>query len=100
MVQTLRGPPPVKKLSVSIFLALSALLVAIVIARAADRSRVIQLPTSKNLTLPVPGYLARTNSFPATIAVSPDHRYAALLNMGYGTQESGGPVHSDSRPEQ
>jgi DNA-binding beta-propeller fold protein YncE len=57
--------------------------------RAADRHRVIQLPTSKNLTLPVPGLIARTNSFPATIAISPDQRYAALLNQGYGTQETG-----------
>jgi DNA-binding beta-propeller fold protein YncE len=56
---------------------------------AADRSRVISLPSSKKLTLPVPGYLARTNSFPATIALSPDGRYAALLNQGYGTQETG-----------
>ena len=56
---------------------------------AAERSHRINLPTSKNLTLPVPGYLARTNSFPATIALSPDGRYAALLNQGYGTQETG-----------
>jgi DNA-binding beta-propeller fold protein YncE len=60
-----------------------------VIARAADHARKINLPTSKTLTLPVPGYVARTNSFPATIALSPDGRYAALLNQGYGTQESG-----------
>jgi DNA-binding beta-propeller fold protein YncE len=60
-----------------------------VVGRAAERSRRINLPTSKGLTLPVPGYLARTNSFPATIALSPDGRYAALLNQGYGTQETG-----------
>ena len=70
-------------------LALCSLLVVFVVARAADRSRRINLPTSKTLTLPVPGYLARTNSFPATIALSPDGRYAALLNQGYGTQEAG-----------
>ena len=73
-----------------LFLALSLVLAAVlVIADAANRSRTIHLPSSKTLTLPVPGYLARTNSFPATIAVSPDARYAALLNQGYGTQESG-----------
>ncbi len=44
---------------------------------------------ARGLTLPVPGYLGRTNSFPATIALSPDGRYAALLNQGYGTQETG-----------
>jgi len=79
----------VKKIAVDSVLALSTLLVVFVIARAADRSRRINLPTSKVLTLPVPGYLAPTNSFPATIALSPDGRYAALLNQGYGTQETG-----------
>ena len=48
------------------------------------------LPTSKMLTIPAPGRLASTNSFPATIALSPDGRYAALLNDGYGTQETVG----------
>ncbi len=77
-----------KKIAVISFLLLSTALVVFV-ARAADRSRRINLPTSKSLTLPVPGYVARTNSFPATIALSPDGRYAALLNEGYGTQETG-----------
>jgi DNA-binding beta-propeller fold protein YncE len=79
-----------KKIAVVFLLAVSTLLIVFVVARAADRSRRINLPTSKSLTLPVPGYLARTNSFPATIALSPDGRYAALLNQGYGTQESAG----------
>ena len=48
----------------------------------------ISLPTSKTLTLPTPGRIGSTNSFPATIAISPDGRYAALLNDGYGTQET------------
>ena len=78
-----------KKLALVSCLTLSSLLIVFVIARAAERSRQINLPTSKSLTLPVPGYVARTNSFPATIALSPDGRYAALLNQGYGTQESG-----------
>lgn len=78
-----------KKIAAVSLVALSALLVVFMVARAADRSRRINLPTSKTLTLPVPGYLARTNSFPATIALSPDGRYAALLNQGYGTQETG-----------
>ncbi len=38
--------------------------------------------------MPTPGRIASTNSFPATIAISPDGRYAALLNNGYGTQET------------
>ena len=48
----------------------------------------ISLPTSKNLTVPAPGRVATTNSFPSTIAISPDGRYAAMLNFGYGTQET------------
>jgi DNA-binding beta-propeller fold protein YncE len=45
------------------------------------------LPTSKMLTVPSPGRIGSTNSFPATMVLSPDGRYAALLNDGYGTQE-------------
>ena len=78
-----------KKFAVVSLLALSTLFVVFVAARAAERSRRINLPTGKNLTLPVPGYLGRTNSFPATMALSPDGRYGALLNQGYGTQEAG-----------
>jgi DNA-binding beta-propeller fold protein YncE len=48
----------------------------------------VNLPTTKLLTVPSPGKIGSTNSFPATIALSPDGRYAALLNDGYGTQES------------
>jgi DNA-binding beta-propeller fold protein YncE len=56
-------------------------------APPADRPPV-NLPTTKLLSVPVPGKIGSTNSFPATIALSPDGRYAALLNDGYGTQES------------
>jgi hypothetical protein len=48
----------------------------------------INLPTSKALTVPVPGFIGRTNSYPASIALSPDGRYAAMLNQGYGTEQS------------
>ncbi len=48
----------------------------------------ISLPTSKALTVPSPGRIGSTNSFPASIVMSPDGRYAALLNDGYGTQET------------
>src|ERR1043166_9939749 len=46
------------------------------------------LPNSKILTVPTPGYIGSINSFPATMVISPDGRYAALLNDGYGTQET------------
>jgi DNA-binding beta-propeller fold protein YncE len=53
-----------------------------------QQSRTMQLPTSKNLTIPAPGFIAGTNSLPITIAVSPDSRYAAFLNQGYGLESS------------
>ena len=46
------------------------------------------LPTSKMLSVPVPGRIGSTNSFPVTMVVSPDGKYAALLHDGYGTQET------------
>ena len=45
------------------------------------------LPTSKQLTLPVPGAPQRINSLPMSIAVSPDRRYVVTVNAGYGTFE-------------
>jgi DNA-binding beta-propeller fold protein YncE len=54
---------------------------------ASDRPPVM-LPTSKMLTVPSPGRIGSTNSFPATMIISPDGNYAALLNDGYGTQET------------
>ena len=54
---------------------------------SADRPP-IMLPTSKMLTVPSPGRIGSTNSFPATMVLSPDGRHAALLNDGYGTQET------------
>ena len=53
-----------------------------------DNTSSISLPSSKRLTIPSPGRIASTNSFPATIVISPDGRYAAMLNDGYGTQET------------
>jgi DNA-binding beta-propeller fold protein YncE len=60
-----------------------------VFAQTASNSRPpINLPSSKVLTVPSPGRIGSTNSFPATMVVSPDGRYAALLNDGYGIQET------------
>jgi DNA-binding beta-propeller fold protein YncE len=55
---------------------------------SAENRKTINLPTSKQLTVPSPGRIGSTNSFPATIVLSPDGHYAALLNDGYGTQET------------
>ncbi len=48
----------------------------------------IVLPTSKQLAEPVPGAPQRLNSLPMTAAISPDGRYLAVVNAGYGTFES------------
>ena len=50
--------------------------------------RQILLPTSKSLTLPSPGVLGPLNGFAAAMAVSPEGRYVAILNDGYGTQKN------------
>ena len=65
----------------------SAILVSAQETPKTDRPTVA-LPTSKQLSVPVPGRVGSTNSFPANIVLSPDGRYAALLNDGYGTQET------------
>lgn len=57
-------------------------------AHAQTGNSPINLPSSKKLTVPSPGHIGSTNSFPGTMVVSPDGRYAALLNYGHGTQET------------
>ncbi len=71
-------------------LAVSLLLASLsVAAQNPSSARRITLPTSKQLTLPVPGVMASLNGFTPTIAISPDQRFAAFLNDGYGTQTNG-----------
>jgi DNA-binding beta-propeller fold protein YncE len=55
---------------------------------SAQPAKSLSLPTGKTLTVPSPGRIGSTNSFPTTITMSPDGRFAALLNDGYGTQET------------
>src|SRR3954466_13615379 len=70
--------------------ALTCLLAgAVALGQSADADRsTIMLPTSKMLSTPSPGHIASTNNFPVTMVLSPDSRYAVLLNDGYGTQET------------
>jgi hypothetical protein len=51
--------------------------------------RHVSLPTSKMLIGSSPGVIGTLNGFTPTIALSPDRKYAALLNDGYGTQSNG-----------
>jgi DNA-binding beta-propeller fold protein YncE len=48
----------------------------------------ISLPSSKTLITPVPGNPQPMGAFPVNIAVSPDQKYAAILEAGYGTVET------------
>ena len=69
-------------------LLFSALTLSLLIAQNQKGPQQIPLPTSKSLTVPSPGVLGRLNGFAAAMAVSPDKRYAAILNDGYGTQQN------------
>lgn len=51
-------------------------------------AQTINLPSSKQILAPVPGAPQRLNSLPMAMAWSPDHRYLAIINAGYGTVES------------
>jgi DNA-binding beta-propeller fold protein YncE len=57
-------------------------------AQTSAQAKEVQLPSSKVLLLPAPGKPQRTNSFPTAVALSPDGKYLAILNNGYGTAES------------
>ncbi len=69
---------------------LSLSLAALTLAPAmhAQTSRTIDLPTSKQLVEPTPGAPQKLNSLPMTAAISPDGRYLAVVNAGFGTFES------------
>ena len=57
-----------KKYTASMSAALTVCLLFIV-ARANENIHKINLPMSKTITVPVPGFIARTNSHPATKGV-------------------------------
>ena len=57
-------------------------------AQSSAQEKEIQLPSSKALRLPAPGASQPTNSFPTAVALSPDGKYLAILNNGYGAAES------------
>jgi DNA-binding beta-propeller fold protein YncE len=60
----------------------------LVLHGSSKRNGKLPLPSSKLLMEPVPGNPQSTNSFPTAMALSPDGKYFALLNDGYGTFES------------
>jgi DNA-binding beta-propeller fold protein YncE len=58
------------------------------IAVAIGSGQTVNLPTSKQILGPVPGAPQPLNSLPMAMAWSPDHRYLAIVNAGFGTVES------------
>ncbi len=54
----------------------------------AQQPSVLNLPSSKQLLLPTPGAPQRLNSLPMAMATSPDGRYLAVVNAGFGTPVS------------
>jgi len=63
--------------------------IVLLLLSLAAHAQTINLPSGKPLG-EVPGTPRRTNSFPTAVALSPDQRYLAILNNGFGTQESAG----------
>ncbi|MGH9540918.1 MAG: bifunctional YncE family protein/alkaline phosphatase family protein [Terriglobales bacterium] len=63
-----------------------ALLPASLAAQSPTAAKIIDLPSNERLAEPAPGAPQRLDSFPSTLAVSPDGRYLAILNEGFGTQ--------------
>ncbi len=80
--------PVAKRFSPLAILVLGLCFVASTKAEAQQSAQAIDLSTSKQLMLPVPGSAQRINSLPVSMAVSPDGRYVVTLNDGYGTYES------------
>lgn len=67
---------------------LAVLLLAISALGQQSRST-INLSSSKRIVAPVPGVPQPVDSFPATAVLSPDGKYMALLNSGFGTMAGG-----------
>lgn len=69
-------------------LVLPALTALLAFTESPTVRSLIWLPSSKQLLLPVPGQPQKLNSFPVTMALSPDQHFLAVLNAGYGTEAS------------
>jgi DNA-binding beta-propeller fold protein YncE len=77
----------------TLLVVLAILIVVVVVFQLARRPekvqpRSINLPSSKALYVPAPGHPQPTNSFPTAVALSPNGGYLAILNNGYGTEQS------------
>ena len=83
------------------FVSLLVLATLTAVTQLPAQQKEISLPSSKTLHLPAPGSPQRTNSLPTAIALSPDGKYLAILNNGYGAAGvTLSAVHCLARPEQ
>ena len=84
-----RGTQMISRASILRSSQIVLLLIAVIWAAYAQSSKNdIPLPSSKSLRVPAPGSPRRTNSLPTAVALSPDGKYLAILNNGYGTAEA------------
>jgi DNA-binding beta-propeller fold protein YncE len=74
--------------SIGLVFLLGCMVGAPAAAQSSAPQREVPLPSSKLLLLPSPGGARPTNSFPTAVALSPDGKYLAILNNGFGTAES------------
>jgi DNA-binding beta-propeller fold protein YncE len=58
------------------------------VSAAQTAQKPINLATGQQLFPPAPGSPQRVNSLPLSLAVSPDGKWVAVINAGYGTWES------------
>ena len=84
----LRIRPRTWALGVAVILAVVIVVLKLSRGPEEQQPRSINLPSSKALYIPAPGHPQPTNSFPTADALSPNNRYLAILNNGYGTEQS------------
>ncbi len=72
----------------NLVLPLLCVLVCSALVSAQQTKKPVPLPSSKVLLAPVPGAPQLTSSSAMAVVLSPDGRYVAVLNGGYGSQES------------
>ncbi len=75
-------------ISIAAIFCISLLTFEILTGQRSATKKAIYLPSSKLLMNSPPGDPQATNSFPSAMAVSPDGRYIAVMNAGWGTKES------------
>ncbi len=61
-------------------------ILAVLLLASCALAQTVNLPSSKKLIVPAPGNPQPVDSFPVTAVLSPDGKYLALLNSGFGTQ--------------